>query len=152
MVGRPRKKERSISINERILEDPNANEKIKASEIEIIEPGLSFAQAWFTVILQMAGISSPARIKLIQFMLENVIPGENILVMTQRQIAKKSGISYPTVAQTIQVLKGLGLVETRIGAIKFVTDQLAMNDDEMYLLLKFTGNKQKAGRKGGGIK
>lgn len=148
MVGRPKKKERSIKITERILEDPNSKEKIKANEIEVFESELNFTQAWFSQVLQIAGILSPARIKLVQYMLENMIPGENILVMTQRQIAKNSGISYPTVAQTIQVLKKMGLVETKTGAIRFVLDKLNQGSSEMYILLKFRNKKQKANKGG----
>lgn len=151
MAARPRKKEHSISINERILDDPVTQEKIKASEIEIIEPGVNLTQTWFNLILQLSGILSPSRTRLVKFMLGNMITNENILIMTQREIAQKSGISYPTVAATIQELKKLGIVETKTGAVRFITDRIIQGDDkEMYILLKFraTKAKQKANKGG----
>lgn len=137
---RPRRTPRTVRMmGRKMLTDMDTGVALEVNEIEIVEKGMNFASTWFQQILQIAGIASPQRIRVVKFLMENMISGENIIVMTQRQIAQKSGISYPTVAATIQELKKLGLVEIQTGSIRFRSDkEIGINNkNEMCILLRF---------------
>lgn len=65
---------------------------------------------------------------------------DNTLIITMRELAEKSGVSYRTAVEAVRILKDAQLVQTRTGAI-MLNPKLAHRGDkgkEAYLLQKFS--------------
>lgn len=71
--------------------------------INVEERDFNFHKLWLTHIISTLDIVGNKKVKLVFWIVEN-LNSENQLIMTYRQIAKKSGISIDTVNDTMKVL------------------------------------------------
>ena len=71
--------------------------------IDIEERDANFHKIWLSHILNSIDLIGNQKTKLAFWILDN-IDSENQLIMTQRKIAKNSGISLYTVSETLKVL------------------------------------------------
>ena len=71
--------------------------------IDIEERDTNFHKIWLSHILNSIDLIGNQKTKLAFWILDN-IDSENQLIMTQRKIAKNSGISLYTVSETLKVL------------------------------------------------
>ena len=71
--------------------------------IEIEERDANFHKLWLGHILNSIDLIGNQKTKLAFWVLDN-LDSNNLLTMTQRQIADKSGISYQTVSRTLKAL------------------------------------------------
>ena len=71
--------------------------------IDIEERDANFNKIWLSHILNSIDLIGNQKTKLAFWILDN-IDSENQLIMTQRKIAKNSGISLYTVSETLKVL------------------------------------------------
>lgn len=79
-------------------------EIVECQVVSIEERDANFHKIWLGHIIQSLDLVGNQKIRLITFILQN-IDSENRVVMTQRKIAEKSGISVFTVNETIKVLQ-----------------------------------------------
>ena len=115
-----RKKVKVIGLKEYI--DPETGEIVRMSVTSIQERDANFHKIWLGHIIQALDLVGNTKIKLITFILEN-IDKENKLVMTQRQIAKKSGFSLGTTVETLRLLREANfLTKINIGAYRVNSD------------------------------
>ena len=71
--------------------------------IDIEERDANFHKLWLGHILQSIDLIGNQKTRLAFWILDH-LDSNNLLPMTQRQIANKSGISYQTVSRTLQAL------------------------------------------------
>ena len=57
------------------------------------------------------------KMKVVKFILEHMDKRSNVLIMTVKEITKKSGIGYNTVIDTLRILDNAGIIQRRTGAI-----------------------------------
>lgn len=86
------------------LIDPSTGELIPMQMVEVEDRDFNFHKVWLqNLITSLDGISSQ-RLKLAFWILDN-LDSENKLVMTQRAMAEKSGMSLNTVITTMKALQ-----------------------------------------------
>ena len=81
-------------------------ETVEMNEVQVInieEREANFHKIWLSHILNSIDLIGNQKTKLAFWILDN-IDSENQLIMTQRKIAKNSGISLYTVSETLKVL------------------------------------------------
>ena len=96
-----RKKVKVIGHQEYINRDTGEITDMQVVNIE--ERDANFHKLWLGHILQSIDLIGNQKTKLAFWILDN-LNSENQLIMTQRKIAEKSGISYQTVSLTIKTL------------------------------------------------
>lgn len=96
------KKQKFVGSKE--LVDSSTGEAIPVQLIQVEDRDFNFHKVWLqNLITSLDGISSQ-RLKLAFWILDN-LDSENKLVMTQRAMAEKSGMSLNTVITTMKVLQ-----------------------------------------------
>ena len=83
--------------------DQETGEMNEVQVIDIEERDANFHKIWLSHILNSIDFIGHQKTKLAFWILDN-IDSENQLIMTQRKIAKNSGISLYTVSETLKVL------------------------------------------------
>ena len=83
--------------------DQETGEMNEVQVIDIEERDANFHKIWLSHILNSIDLIGNQKTKLAFWILDN-IDSENQLIMTQRKIAKNSGISLYTVIETLKVL------------------------------------------------
>lgn len=109
-----------IGTQEYINKD--TGEIVEMNVISITERDINFHKIWLGHILQTIELIGNQKMKLAFWILDN-LDSENKLILTYRQIAEKSGISYETVARTMQaLLEANFLVKINMGAYRVNPD------------------------------
>lgn len=96
-----RKKVKVIGTETYIKRDTGELTEMQVVEIE--EKDANFHKLWLGHILQSIDLIGNQKTKLAFWILNN-LNSDNQLIMTQRKIADKSGMSYQTVSRTIKAL------------------------------------------------
>lgn len=96
------KKQKFVGCKEFL--DPSTNEVVPMQVIQVEDRDFNFHKVWLkNLIMSLDGISSQ-RLKLAFWILDH-LDSENKLVMTQRAMAQKSGMSLDTVMKTMKALQ-----------------------------------------------
>jgi transcriptional regulator with XRE-family HTH domain len=104
--------------------DQQTGEICEMNVMNIEDRDANFHKIWLGHIIQALDMIGNQKIKVLNFLMEN-LNSENQLVMTQRKIAQKSGISYSTVAETMKALQEADfLVKINSGAYQINPDVL----------------------------
>lgn len=95
------KKQKFVGYKE--LVDPKTGEKYPMQMNVIEDRDFNFHKVWMQHLINSLDDISNQKLKLAFWIIDN-LDKENQLVMTQRKMAEKSGISYQTVSRTIKLL------------------------------------------------
>ena len=101
-------------------------------------PRNGFEITYLTYLFDMFDKLAGKKYAVVKYILENK-SRDNTLIITTRELAKKSGVGYNTVIETLKLLKEANLIQTRNGAI-MLSPKLAhrgTDKTEKYLLQKF---------------
>ncbi len=112
--------------------------------VEIEERDANFHKLWLGHILQSIDLIGNQKTRLAFWILDN-LNNENQLIMTQRKIAEKSGISYQTVSLTLKALiESNFLIKINSGAYRVNPDVLFKGgkNDRMNVLMKYHAERQ----------
>lgn len=90
-------------VGTKILIDPKTGEKYPMQMNVIEERDFNFTKVWMQHLINSLDEISNQKLRLAFWIIDN-LNKENQLVMTQRTIAEKSGISYQTVSRTMKLL------------------------------------------------
>jgi DNA-binding transcriptional ArsR family regulator len=96
--------------------------EILNAEIDTSKKGRadSFVIAILPYIIRLTDIAGNKKMKVVNYVLENMaLSGKysNILIMTQRELAKKAGVSIQTVSVTLELLEEAEIIKKGIGRI-----------------------------------
>jgi predicted transcriptional regulator len=134
-------KERKNTIykGRRRLIDESTGEVIEADELLRTESSQNFVKAYMSHIVMMLNLVGGKKIKVVNYILDNIHWSNNTLIATNREIAKKTGISYKTVADTLRILEESQIIKRKTGAIMLNPNLLLKGDEskKKYMLVKF---------------
>lgn len=125
------------------LFNPLTGEVVPCHVVQIEERDANFHKIWLGHIIQSLDLIGNQKIRLANFILGN-LDRENKIIMTQRKMASKSGISYGTVAETLKALQeGNFLTKINSGAYQVNPDIIFKggSSDRMNILLQYNAAK-----------
>ena len=96
------KKQKLIGVQEYI--NPNTGEVVPMQVFSVEERDFNFHKVWLQHLVDSLDSISNQKLRLAFWIIDN-LNKENQLVMTQRQIADKSGMSLKTVQRTMKALQ-----------------------------------------------
>lgn len=137
-----RKKVKVIGHETYIKKDTGELAEMQVVQIE--EKDANFHKLWLGHILQSIDLIGNQKTKLAFWILDN-LNSENQLIMTQRKIAEKSGISYQTVSLTLKALiESNFLIKINSGAYRVNPDVLFKGgkQNRLNVLLQYQSEKQ----------
>ena len=135
------KKVKVIGTETYIKQDTGELAEMQVVKIE--ERDANFHKLWLGHILQSIDLIGNQKTKLAFWILDN-LNSENQLIMTQRKIAEKSGISYQTVSLTLKALTESNfLIKINSGAYRVNPDVLFKGgkSDRLNVLLQYRDEK-----------
>lgn len=99
----------------------------------------NFVKAYIKGLVQMLDVTGGSKLKVVNYLLENLSLSNNVLVITIREMAEKLGISTKTVSNTLKTLDAGNIIKRRTGAIMLNPDILYRGNDskQKYLLIEF---------------
>ncbi len=115
---------------ENVIKTDDVVKKVQRNGFEI-----TYLSYFFDLFDQLAG----KKYQVLKYILANK-NSDNQLIITNRELAKKSKTSLQTVTDTLKLLKSASLIETRTGAIMLNPRLAHRGSDkrERFLLQKFT--------------
>ncbi|MCC3380465.1 replication/maintenance protein RepL [Paenibacillus farraposensis] len=125
-----------------LIKDKSKWQNLSTGEIieatEIIERTPKKA-AIFSAIMKLVVSSGNKKMKVVNYILENMEKSTCVLITTTRELAEKSGVSYQTVIDTLKILEYYNVIERKTGVIMVNCDLIRDNDEhnEKYLLVRF---------------
>lgn len=137
-----RKKVKVIGTETYIKQDTGELAEMQVMRIE--ERDANFHKLWLGHILQSIDLIGNQKTKLAFWILDN-LNSENQLIMTQRKIAEKSGISYQTVSLTLKALiESNFLIKINSGAYRVNPDVLFKGgkSNRLNVLLQYRDEKK----------
>lgn len=103
----------------------------------------SFAIAYLAEIITLVDKQMGAKkIQVVKYILENMDKNNNTLIITYRELAKRSNASYKTVADTLKLLKDAALVETRNGAIVLNPKLSKKSDKKASIMITYKSSEK----------
>jgi DNA-binding Lrp family transcriptional regulator len=119
---KPEKRKKSTSKKTRVIGNQqyvnaSTGEVEHFQVISIEERDANFQKIWLGHVLAAVDELSNAKMKLLFFLLEESSKLENIIVMTIREIAAKTGFSLQTVVSTLGALEKHDIIRRKTGVI-----------------------------------
>jgi hypothetical protein len=111
--------------------------------ISVEDRDLNFHKLWLSHIIQAMDIIGNQKVRLIFFLIDNM-NNENQVIMTQRQMAKNSGISLFTVKTTVKTLiQSDFLIKFNLGVYQINPDMIFKGGktDRMNVMISYSKNK-----------
>jgi Fic family protein len=85
--------------------------------VEIDDVDANFEKLWLGHILAAIDEIGNAKMKILNYILENREKANNSLIITIVELAEQTGVSRPTVTSTLQVLEKHGIIKRKTGAV-----------------------------------
>ena len=137
------KKGRLLGIETFAKIDPETGELTgEVIEADVIERNYTrngFVIAYMSSILLMLDKLGNQKLKVVKYILEKMDMYNNMLIETVEEICKGSGVSRPTVTETLQLLEEIGIIYVSPRLINRGNQQ-----KESYMMIKFSQIPTKA--------
>lgn len=119
--------------------NPQTGETVDAVTTMQQTSDINFTKVWISNLLFSLEVVGGAKMKVVNYILDNLNYSENMLVATHKEISDKIGISSRTVGETIRLLRDANFLTTRPGVIMVNPDVLAKgsNGKRNALLIRF---------------
>lgn len=121
------------------LIDSETGEVVEVDQLYRKQTEGNFVKAYLSQLIMALDLVGGKKMKVVNYLLENVSLANNMLIKTNREIAKETGISYKTVADTLKLLAEANIIKRKIGAIMINPTLFVQGRDEKqrYLLIEF---------------
>jgi replication and maintenance protein len=131
------------------LIDEQSGEIIEVDKLYRKQTSGNFVKAYIVQLVSMLDMIGGKKLKIVNYILDNVHLSNNMLVATTREIAKVTGTSTQTVSRTLKILEEGNIIKRRTGALMLNPELLMRGDDQKqkYLLLEFGNFEQEASEK-----
>lgn len=139
-----RKKVKVIGTENYIKQDTGEIKEMEVINVE--ERDFNFHKVWLSHIINSIDLIGNQKTKLAFWIIEN-LNKENQLIMTQRKIAEKTGMSIQTVSLTIKALiESNFLVKINSGAYRVNPNVLFKGGktDRLNVLIEYSNEKKEA--------
>lgn len=114
-------------------------EIIETDEVIKKTPRNGFMITYLSAIIQLIDSLGNKKMQVVKYILANMDKSTNSLIITTRELAEKSGVSYQTVIDTLKVLEDAQIIARRTGAVMVHSDLVHRGSEskEKYLLARF---------------
>jgi len=109
-------------------------EIIEATQITKKLGRQGFMITYLSAIVNLIEVLGNKKMQVVKYILSNMETSNNSLIITTKELAQKSGVSEPTVLETLKILEKSDIIRRRVGAI-MINSNLAHKGSE---------NKEKA--------
>ncbi|WP_033919204.1 replication/maintenance protein RepL [Staphylococcus aureus] len=131
------------------LIDEQTGEVIEVDKLYRKQSSGNFVKAYIVQLVSMLDMIGGKKLKIVNYILDNVHLSNNLIVATTREIAKATNTSTQTVTRTLKILEEGNIIKRRTGAIMLNPELLMRGDDQKQksLLLEFGQFEQEATEK-----
>lgn len=134
-------KERSGTVykGKQTLIDHDTGEKYEVDKIYRKQTQGNFVKAYIRGLVMMLDVTGGAKLKVVNYLLENLSLSDNKLVATVREIGESLKISTKTVTETLKTLENGNVIKRKTGVIMLNPEILYRGDDskQRFLLVEF---------------
>src|SRR5699024_12482420 len=109
----------------------------------------TLVKAYMVQLISMLDMISGKKLKIVNYLLDNVHLSNNTIIATTREIAKDNGTSTQTVSKTLKIYEEVNIIKRKTGALMLKPELLMRGDDQKqkYLLHEFGNFEQEANEK-----
>ena len=119
----------------------NTGEIIEANVIEkSVEADYGFFKVWLLDLMNILELVGTKKMKVVNYIFENLKGSENLFIATHEEIAKKLKISRPVVSQTFKILLEANLLVKKQNGVYMINPDIIArvnNPKRMSLLIKY---------------
>jgi DNA-binding transcriptional ArsR family regulator len=132
-------KKGSLSFGSRQFSDMETGEIIDVQTVYQESSDSNFEKIWLAHLLTGLEELGNKKIQILSYLFRNRIVSHNIVTKTLQEIATETGISYPTVHDTIKILEKNGLITRKTGIIYLAPSMIfkGTHDNRMRILFEF---------------
>jgi DNA-binding Lrp family transcriptional regulator len=132
-------KKGNLSFGSRQFADVETGEIIDVPTIYQEASDSNFEKIWLAHILVGLEELGNKKIQILSYLFKNRIVSHNIVAKTLQEIATETGISYPTVSETIHILERNGLITRKTGIIYLAPSMIfkGTHNKRMQILFEF---------------
>lgn len=129
----------NLNFGSRRYRDIETGEEIEVQTIYQDAKDTNFVKIWLAHLLMGLEELGNKKIKVLIYLLENRIVSHNIITKTLQEIATETGISYPTVSETIHILERRKLIKRKPGIIYLSPSMIfkGTHDNRMRIMYEF---------------
>lgn len=122
-----------------ILIDTDTGEEIEVDKIYRRQTQGNFVKAYIKGLVMMLDVVGGSKLKVVNYLLENLRLSDNKLIATTREIAKEIKVSPTTVTETLKTLEKGNIIKRRTGVIMLNPQILVRGDDNKHrhMLIEF---------------
>lgn len=131
------------------LIDEESGEVIEVDKLYRKQTSGNFVKAYIVQLISMLDMIGGKKLKIVNYILDNVHLSNNTMIATVREIAEGTNTSTKTVNTTLKILEEGNIIKRRTGALMLNPELLMRGDDQKqkYLLLEFGNFEQEANEK-----
>jgi len=119
----------------------NTGEVIETLVVEKnVERDFNFFKVWLLDLLNILEVVGTKKMKVVNYIFENINTQENIFIGTHQEISKKLNISRPVVSQTFKLLIDSGLLIKRNNGVYMINPDIIVKGStgkRIHLLVKY---------------
>lgn len=132
-------KKGSLSFGSRKFADVETGEVIDVQTVYQESSDTNFEKIWLAHLLIGLEELGNKKIQILSYLFRNRIVSHNMVAKTLQEIATETGISYPTVSETIQILERNKLITRKTGIIYLAPSMIfrGTHDNRMRILFEF---------------
>jgi DNA-binding Lrp family transcriptional regulator len=132
-------KQGNLSFGSRQFADVETGEIIDVQTVYQESSDTNFEKIWLAHLLVGLEELGNKKIRILSYLFRNRIVSHNIVTKTLQEIATETGISYPTVHDTIKILEKNGLITRKTGIIYLAPSMIfrGTHDNRMRILFEF---------------
>ncbi len=132
-------KKGNLSFGSRQFADVETGEIIDVPTFYQEASDSNFEKIWLAHILVGLEELGNKKIQILSYLFKNRIISHNIVPKTLQEIAAETGISYPTVSETIHILERNGLIKRKTGIIYLAPSMIfrGTHNNRMRIMFEF---------------
>lgn len=121
------------------LFDNETGEVIEVDKVYRRQTQGNFVKAYIKGLVTMLNVVGGSKLKVVNYLLENLRLSDNKLIATQREMAEEINVSIKTVTNTLKILENGNIIKRRTGVIMLNPEILVRGDDRKhrYMLIEF---------------
>jgi len=121
------------------LIDSDTGEIIEVDKVYRRQTQGNFVKAYIKGLVMMLDVVGGSKLKVVNYLLENLRLSDNKLIATTREMAKEVNVSPTTVTETLKTLEEGNIIKRRTGVIMLNPQILVRGDDKKHrhMLIEF---------------